>query len=208
MEVLEEKTTGDIYDNKGSWNYYTAAMYASLFFSKGIVCGENNIVRGELFGANGKSGIEKHKEHLKKLMFNPGAKISGIPFIGSKVAIFDNPQAALYDFIIDMGDHLGRNCYIFTVRSRENLTAREKEKTVIKNMTTWFESENMEIVARNYDLSYDAGVYDFDVHMEVQLATFGELLVPTLIRYTGNWHAIFKKREKGFFTATLSDFSQ
>jgi hypothetical protein len=74
-------------------------------------------------------------------------------------------------------------------------------------MTTWFNSKTMEIVARNYDLSYDAGVYDFDVHMEVQMDKFGELLVPKLIRYTGNWHALFKKRERGVFTATLFDFT-
>jgi hypothetical protein len=27
-----------------------------------------------------------------------------------------------------------------------------------------------------------------------------------LIRYNGNWKAIFKKRERGVFTATLFDF--
>ncbi len=34
-------------------------------------------------------------------------------------------------------------------------------------MTTWFNINTWEIVARNYDLSYNAGVYDFDVRMEV-----------------------------------------
>ena len=37
---------------------------------------------------------------------------------------------------------------------------------------------HMEIVARNYDLSYDTPVYDFNVHMEVQMTHFGSLLVP------------------------------
>ena len=207
MDVLSEKITGDICDNSRNWNYYTAAMYANLFFTNGTICGENNIVRGDIIGANGKSGMEKHKEQLKQLMFNPGRKIPGIPFISNKVAIFDEEQASLYDFVIDMGDHLGQNCYIFIIRSREELSRSEKDQVVINNMTTWFNSQTMEIVARDYDLSYDAGVYDFDVHMEVQMDKFGELLVPTLIRYTGNWHAIFKKREKGFFTATLFDFT-
>ncbi len=64
----------------------------------------------------------------------------------------------------------------------------------------------MEIVARNYDLSYDAGVYDFNVHMEVQMTKFETYLVPKIIRYTGNWDVAFKKRERGIFTATLFDF--
>ncbi|MEO7523140.1 MAG: hypothetical protein ABIT58_03560, partial [Ferruginibacter sp.] len=59
---------------------------------------------------------------------------------------------------------------------------------------------------RNYALSYDAGVYDFKVNMEIQMTRFNDLTVPALIRYNGNWKAIFKKRERGIFTATLFDF--
>jgi hypothetical protein len=53
---------------------------------------------------------------------------------------------------------------------------------------------------------YDAGVYDFKVGMEVLMTNYKGLTVPSLIRYNGNWKAIFKKRERGVFTATLSDF--
>ena len=74
-------------------------------------------------------------------------------------------------------------------------------------MTTWFGVDNWEIVARNYDLNYKAGIYDFAVTMEVQLTHFKGYLVPGLIRYNGNWHVIFKKRESGIFTATLFDFT-
>ena len=65
----------------------------------------------------------------------------------------------------------------------------------------------MNIVARNYELSYDAGVYDFSVRMEVQMAQFGELTVPSTLRYSGTWDVALKKRERGLFTATLFDFS-
>ena len=64
----------------------------------------------------------------------------------------------------------------------------------------------MEIIARNYDLSYDTPAYDFNVHMEVKMTKFGELLVPELLIYNGNWKVAFKKRERGVFTATLFDF--
>ncbi len=37
MEVIEQKTSGKMYDGKGNWNYYTAELYASLFFTTGIV---------------------------------------------------------------------------------------------------------------------------------------------------------------------------
>src|ERR1700761_5622535 len=87
METLEQQSSGDIFYSDSSFNYYTAQMYASLFFTKGSVCGENNIVGNEEFSTGDKSGIEKHKEQLKMLFFNPGKKIPGIPFISNKTAI-------------------------------------------------------------------------------------------------------------------------
>ena len=208
MEVMDEKITGDILDKNGNWNYYTVEMYAGLMFANGIICGENNIVKDAEIEARNKTGIAKHKEQLKMLFFNPGKKIPGIPFIGDKIAIFEEDVAKLYDFIIDMEDYQGGNCYVFRIKKRDDLTRSENNDIVINEMTTWFNQETMEIVARNYDLSYDAGVYDFDVHMEVQMQHFGEYLVPSVIRYNGNWHVTFKKREKGVFTATLFDFNK
>jgi hypothetical protein len=208
MEVLEERTSGDMYDRKKNFNYYTAELYASLMFTRGKVCGEDNIVKGDELKVQGKSGMAKHKEQLKMLFFNPGSRIPGIPFIGNKIALFDEDVARLYDFVIDMQDYKGENCYVFIVKTRPDLSRGEQNDVVINNMTTWFNSRTMEIVAREYDLSYDAGVYDFDVHMEVQLDNFGNYLVPKLIRYVGNWHAMFKGRENGIFTATLFDYTR
>jgi hypothetical protein len=208
MEVINETATGNIYDNQRNWNYYTAALYASLFLTKGTVCNETNIIKEAAISAKGKTGVHKHKEQLKMLIFSPGSKIPGIPFIGNKVAIFEDEESEYYDFIIDMDNYQGQNCYLFVVKAREDLSDSQRDNIVINRMTTWFDSQTMEIVARNYDLSYNAGVYDFDVHMQVELTKFHEYLVPKLIRYSGNWHAIFKKRENGIFTATLFDFKQ
>jgi hypothetical protein len=207
-DILSEYTTGDIYDEERKWNYYTGELYAALLFASGTVCGENNIVKGYDLSIKNKKGIDKHKEQLKMLFFNPGKPIPGIPFIGNKIAIFDDAVSPLYDFIIDMADYQGQLCYVFTIKARTNLTASERNDIVINEMVTWFNSASNEIVARTYDLSYDAAVYDFNVQMEVQMDKFNDFLVPKLIRYNGNWHALFKKRERGVFTATLFDFNK
>jgi hypothetical protein len=206
-EVLEETTQGDIYDKHRNLNYYTANMYAGLFFARDTICGETNIVKDAAFSTKGKSGMEKHKEQLKMLFFNPGKKIPGIPFIGNKIALFDEDIANRYDFIIDMDAFKGDMCYIFTITPRADLTAGEKDQIVVNEMVTWFRIDTWEIVARKYDLSYNAGVYDFDVHIEVEMAKFGNYLVPKLMRYNGNWDVVFKKRERAVFTATLFDFT-
>jgi hypothetical protein len=206
MDVLNETTDGDFYDKQKNYNYYTAELYAGLFFTSNKVCGETNIVKGITFTAKGKSGIEKNKEQLKKLFFNPGKKIPGIPFIGNKINIFDPEVAELYDFTIDQTDYEEQSCYVFSVKAKEGLASAEKDRIVIDNMITWFNAKTMEVMARNYDMSYNAGVYDFSVHMEVEMTKFGDYLVPKLLRYNGNWDVMFKKRERGVFTATLFDF--
>lgn len=207
MQVIEEKAGGDIRDKKGNWNYTTAEMYAGLFFTAGQICGEDNSVKAADLNTKGKRGMEKHKEQLKMLFFNPGKKIPGIPFIGDKINIYDPPQSDRYDFEIDMAPYQGQNAYVFKIAPRADLSRSDKNDIVINNVTTYFDQKDMRILARTYDLSYDAGVYEFDVQMEVQMGKVGELLIPTLIRYTGNWKVALKKKETGIFTATIFEAS-
>jgi hypothetical protein len=208
MSIVSETVQGDFYNDDSSYNYYTAELYAGLFFTKGQICGEDNVVAGTNFSTKGKTGMAKNKEQLKMLFFNPGKKIPGIPFMGDrKIDIFDPEVAEYYDFSIDQLEYEGKPAYLFTVAARSDLTSGEKDKIVIDNMITWFDAKTMEIMARNYRLSYDAGVYDFDVTMEVQMTKFGDYLVPKLLRYKGNWDVVFKKRERGVFTATLFNFT-
>ncbi len=203
METLEEQVTGDIYDEYHNFNYYTVQMYASLFFTRDSVCGEDNIVAGREFNTDGKSGMEKRKEQLKMLFFNPGKRINGLPFMSNKTAIYDDEMADKYDMSIDMTIYNNTSCYVFTQKVRPE----RKNGVVVDEMTTWFDDKDFEVVARNYSLSYDATVYDFKVQMEVVMTKFGNYRVPSLIRYVGNWKAIFKPRERGVFTATLFDFN-
>lgn len=203
MVTLDQLITGDMYNDDSSFNYYTANMYASLFFTQGSICGEDNIVKGKEFSTEGKKGMDKHKEQLKMLFFNPGRRINGLPFMSNKTAIYEDALADKYDMSIDWDTYNKTNCYIF----RQKVKPGKEGDVVVDEMTTWFNDSTYEVVARNYSLSYDAGVYDFKVDMEVQMTTFGKLTVPALIRYNGNWKAVFKKRERGVFTATLSDFN-
>lgn len=125
-----------------------------------------------------------------------------------KIDPFDPSTSELYDFSVDMADYEQKQSYIFTVRAKEDLRAGQRDKIVIDEMVTWFDAKTMEVLARNYHMSYNAGVYDFDVFMEVELTRFGEYLVPKTLRYKGNWDVAFKPRERGVFTATLSAFEK
>lgn len=202
MDIAEQETTGDMTDSKGHFNYYTAAMYAQLFFTKGTICNETNVVGNVEFGTEGLSGIEKHKAQLKMLFFNTGKKINGLPLISNKTAIFDKNMARNYDMHISFETYAGIPSYVFSIKVKPG----KKSNVVIDEMTTWFDGSNFDILARNYSLSYHAGVYDFDVDMKVKMTRKDGLLIPDVIAYNGNWKIMFKKRERGIFTATLSDF--
>ena len=206
MNILEEETTGDFYDKNHDYNYLTAELYAALFFTKGKICGEDNIVTGRVISAAGQSGISKHKEQLKMLFFNPGKKIPGIPFIGAKLDLYDESAHKLYDYKLDIQEFHGTLSYVFAITPKEETVSNDR--VVVDQMITWFDMKTLEVQARNYSLSYKAGVYDFDVSMEVEMTKFEGLTVPKILRYKGNWDVIFKKRERALFTATLFDFTK
>lgn len=206
MDVLEENATGDFYDRKQEYNYLTPELYAGLFFTKGKVCGENNIVKGHIMSLSNKSGMEKHKEQLKMLFFNPGKKIPGIPFIGDKLDLYDEDAHKLYDYKLDVVEFHGVLSYLFSITPKEEKI--NSDRVVVDQMVTWFDMKTLEVLARNYSLSYKAGVYDFDVSMEVEMTKFDGLTVPKILRYKGDWDVIFKKRERAIFTATLFDFKK
>lgn len=206
MDVLEETVTGNFYDSKNNYNYLTPELYAGLFFTKGKICGENNIVKGRNLTISDKSGMEKHKEQLKMLFFNPGKKISGIPMIGNKLDLYDETAHKLYDYKLDVVEFHGAMSYLFTITPKEDMV--KSDRVVVDQMVTWFDMKTLEVQARNYSLSYKAGIYDFDVSMEVEMTKFNGLSVPKILRYKGNWDVVFKKRERAMFTATLFDFNK
>lgn len=197
MQVINEKTTGDFYNSKGEYNYYTAELYASLFFTKGTVCVDAN---GESPDRGG-GAMEKHKAQLKQLIFNPGKPVKGVPIVGPKVAIFDRDVMRFYDFAITAQEYLGVSCYVFAATAKKDLSRINRADVVINELITYFNKDNFEIVGRKYSLSYKTWIFDFDVRMDVQMTKKDDLLFPALVTYDGTWNVPFKKRETAAFVA-------
>ncbi len=197
-KVLEEHTSGDFYTRGGDYNYYTAALFAHLFFAPKPVCNESDIVAGSL-SERGSGTMAKSEYELKQLIFNPGAKVSGVPFMGDRASIFDEDEARKYDFKITIETYNGDECYVFRITPKDSY----ESKTLFNELTTWFRRSDYSIVARNYSLSYHTLVYDFNVQMQVRLTQIGNKLYPTHIGYNGNWHVFTKKRERAKFTIDI-----
>ena len=207
MKVLQEETTGDFYTKEHDYNYFTGKLYASLFFTEGKICGETNTVGNVALTTDNSAGLDKHKQQLKMLFFNPGKRIPGIPFIGDKLDLYDGHAHKLYDYRLDKDEYDGKSCYMFSITPKDDLGPL-RDDVVVDGMTTWFDEKSLEVLRRNYTLSYKAGVYDFDVSMEVEMTHYNDILVPKVLRYKGNWDIILRKRERGVFTATLFGFSK
>jgi hypothetical protein len=205
--IIEEKVTGDYYDRSGEPNYYTGELYSSLFFSKDTVCGQTNVISNIQRSIKGKKGLDKRKEQLKMLFFNPGKDIPGIPLMGNKVQVFDDKHNDLYDFKVDIDEYKGKTAYVFTLKIKDDLSFFKRDDVVIDEMTTWFDYDSFEVLERDYKMTYNAGVYKFNVNMHVEIDKIGNLLYPKLIRYDGSWGVMIKGSERGLFTATLYDLS-
>ncbi|MBP6625230.1 MAG: hypothetical protein KA198_08660 [Chitinophagaceae bacterium] len=199
MEVKQEKVTGDYYTSKKNFRYYTAKLYAHLFFTQGKICNENNIVAST---KTNQHGTEKYEEQLRNLIFNPGQPIRGIPGIGDNVEIFEQPYVDRYQFKLSKVDYNNEPCYVFKAIPKPEFV----DDVVINELKTWFRASDYAIVARDYSLSYKTWIYDFDVVMSVKLKNVKSFLVPYEIHYKGNWHAVTKPRENATFTAIFTDF--
>jgi hypothetical protein len=198
-KVAEQHTGGDFYKENSAYNYYTAELYDYLFFAKQPVCGETDVI-GASMEDKGKGQMEKSKYELKQLIFNPGAKVSGIPFMGDRASVFEPDEARKYNFKITRELADGVECYVFRITPKAGF----ERKVIYNELTTWFRKTDYSIIARNYSLSYHTLFYDFDVYMKVRTREINGKLYPTYIDYDGNWHILMKKRERVKFQATLS----
>jgi hypothetical protein len=197
-KVLEEQTTGDYYKRNGDYNYYTSELLAYLFFTKVTICGENDIVAGAM-NTYGSGSMEKRKYELKQLIFNPGSKISGIPFMSDRESIFDEDESQKYNFSIVQDQYEGQDCYVFKIVPK----AGYERKVIYNELNTWFRKSDYSILARDYSLSYHTLVYDFDVVMKVRTREIDGKLYPVHIDYNGDWHVFTKNRERVKFTTDI-----
>ncbi|MBL7712023.1 MAG: hypothetical protein JNL13_06155 [Chitinophagaceae bacterium] len=194
VQVTNEQVSGDYYDRKKQARYYTAELFGNLFFRPRVnECGATDIIGRQ---ARAKGKIEKNKEQLKQLVFNPGSKVEGIPFVGKKASVFDEDIAQRYDFQLKFAQHNGEECYLFRAIPKPQY----KDDVVYNQLDTWFRISDYAIVARDYALSYHTLLYDFDVVMKVRLEKVGQRLLPSTIDYRGNWHIFSKKRERSHFS--------
>ncbi len=194
MTLLSEKVTGNYYKRKKKHRYYTAKMFERLFYRKGRHCPSPKPTTPVEH-----SRMEKYVQQLKKLIYNPGKEVN-IPLIGHKTAIFDKKMLQYYDFRIQSRRYKDDTpCYVFTAIAKP----KHPNKTVIKYLEMWLDKAELGIISKKYHLKTQNLAFNFDINMDVDLIETPNGIVPSKIKYDGQWKAPMKRKEIARFLLTF-----
>ena len=79
------------------------------------------------------------------------------------------------------------------------MKAKDKEKTLIKKIVSYFDKENFNVIYRQYKFVYNHLLIDLDMDVIVHMGYVNGKHIPKFIHYKGFWDAIFFKAERAEF---------
>ena len=186
---------GKIFKRNGNHRYYTPKAFDEVFFP-------NDSTEISLNISNDKNNSDsKNMRDAKTVGFSVGSdnteqKKGGI---SKKLAVFDVDMQQYYNYTISDTIYNGRNCYVFTVKVKEELKNRELNKTLIRNLVSFFDKENFHVIYREYKLLYKNWFINLDIDIKVHMDYVNNRHIPTHIYYNGFWNALLFKHERAEF---------
>ncbi len=191
IDIIAKRDSGNIYKKNGKYQLYTVEMFDYIFQN----AYNSDFIAPEGLPGGGKN--ETYKDKLKTLVFLPGHRVSGIPFISGKTEIFSKDLRQYYYYQFSRGTYLDSiPVYRFKVIRKPSTADGD---VMIKEITTIFDMRNFQILGRYIDMKYSNLFFDFNVQMNLELNRFNGVLLPTKISYQGNWNIPFHKEERAAF---------
>lgn len=199
-EYLFKQDKGNVYKRNGKYELYTVEMFDYIF---------NNAYNSSFSAADPLAGVGKngsYKDKLKTLIFTPGRKVTGIPFISGKTEIFGRDMRQFYYYEFARGKYLDTiPVYRFKVIKKPSVADGD---VMIREMTTIFDTRTFKILGRYVDMKYSNFLFDFDVKMNIELIPYNGELLPAKISYQGNWDVPFHKKERASFLIVQKDYQK
>ena len=193
---------GKIFKRNRKYKYYTPEAFDEVFFPKDTIDvslkisedknkdDSQNMRDAKMVGFSiGTDGVEQSKGGVSK-----------------KLAIFDIQMQKYYDYIISETTYKGKDCYVFTVKVKEDLEAKDKKKALIRKVVSFFDKENFKVIYREYKFVYSNWFLDLDMDITVNMDYVNGKHMPTDIYYKGFWNVIFFKPERAEFRLKNSDY--
>ncbi len=198
IEYIAKQDSGSLYKSNGKYQLYTVEMFDYIFMN----ANNSDFVKE----SDGSGKNETYKDKLKTLIFTPGRRVKGIPFVSSKTEIFSPDLRDYYYYRFSRGKYLDTiPVYIFRVMRKPSEADGD---VIIKEMTTIFDMRNFEILGRYIDMKYSNFLFSFDVQMKIELNKFDGELLPTKITYQGTWDIPFHKTERASFLIVHKDYKK
>lgn len=202
IQTVAKSDTGNVYKHNGKYQLYTVEMFDYIFQNPN----SSDFVKGEDL-PGGKN--ESYKDKLKTLIFTPGRRVKGVPFISSKTEVFSDDMKQYYNYEFARGTYLDSiPVYRFKVVMKPNLSSGDKDGVMIKEMTTIFDTRTFKVLGRYIDMKYSNFLFDFNVQMNLELANYGGQFLPSKISYQGNWNVPFHKEERASFLVVHKDYKR
>lgn len=201
IEYLAKLDSGNLYKTNGKYQLYTVEMFDYIFTN----AYKSDFIKGPgLPGSGGKN--EGYKDKLKTLIFSPGHKVTGLPFISNKTEIFGKDMRDYYFYQFARGKYLDSiPVYRFKVVRKPSISDND---VVIKELTTIFDTRTFEILGRYVDLKYSNWLFSFDIQMNIELNNVNGQLLPAKITYQGNWDIPFHKTERCSFLIVQKNYNR
>lgn len=184
---------GNLLQNDGSFNYYTALLFHQFFLKEETYCTEG-------LQAISLDRIEEeeqaHVRYLKQLIFQPGVGLD-IPLVGHQTDIFSKDHYTSYEFYFTEKEFKEQAYYVFTADLKEG------EDLPIQYLETWFTQDDLQITQRHFHILTDHWVYQADVIMSIVLQKYQASYIPLKINYSGSWDIPGSKAENGNFQISI-----
>jgi hypothetical protein len=188
MEFLAKRDSGAVFKKNGKYELYTVEMFDFIFMN----AYNSDFVKSDAPVGNGKN--EGYKAKLKTLVFTPGRRVSGIPFISGKTEIFGPELKQFYTYQFARGRYLDTiPVYRFRVLPKPSIS---DDDVMIKEVTTIFDARTMQILGRYIDMKFKNFLFSFNVQMNIECNNFNGELLP------------FHKEERASFLIVHKDYKR
>jgi len=200
VDFIAKTDSGTVFKKNGKYQLYTVEMFDYIFTN---AYNSDFTTADEAPGEKGKNAGYKAK--LKALIFTPGRKITGIPFLSSKTEIFGPEMRQFYNYEFARGKYVDSiPVYRFKVIRKPSTADGD---VMIRELTTIFDARTFQILGRYVDMKYSNMLFDFNVQMNIELNNFNGKLLPTKISYQGNWDVPFHKEERASFLILQKNYA-
>ncbi|MGN6180181.1 MAG: hypothetical protein ACTHNW_13420 [Mucilaginibacter sp.] len=200
IEYLAKRDSGTLYKKDGKYELYTLNMF-DYIFTNAYKATYNT---GSGIKPSGGSKYQSYKDKMKTLIFAPGHRVNGSPFISDKTEIFSPDMQQFYDYQFARGTYLD-TIPVYRFRVVQKRSTQDND-VVIKELTTIFDTRTFQILGRYVNLQYHDLFIDLDVQMNMELNNFNGELVPAKITYQGYWDVPFHKTERASFLIVQKEY--